>query len=91
MDGAAHRGEKDTGSDINIYGRTKLANFMTNFEFNRRLVGSGVESFACQPGIASTDLYNKAKIDDDKVSAKVSKPALAPSQGEIRNRARSGM
>ena len=65
------RGAKDTKSDMNMYGRTKLFNIMSSTEFNRRLQGTGVESFSCHPGVAKTDLYAPGKMDKDKLSSKV--------------------
>ena len=65
------RGAKDTKSDMNMYGRTKLFNIMSSTEFNRRLKGTGVESFSCHPGVAKTDLYAPGKMDKDKLSSKV--------------------
>lgn len=41
-----HRGVKDTKSDLNMYGRTKVFNLMTSAELNRRLAASGVVSLA---------------------------------------------
>lgn len=64
------RGLKDSNSDMDMYGRTKLFNIMTSNEFNKRLSGSGVEAFACHPGVASTDLYRKMD-KDSKLTAKV--------------------
>lgn len=57
---------------MNMYGRTKLFNIMSSTEFNRRLQGTGVESFSCHPGVAKTDLYAPGKMDKDKLSSKVS-------------------
>ena len=65
------RGAKDSNSDMNMYGRTKLFNIMSSTEFNRRLKGTGVESFSCHPGVAKTDLYHPDKMDKDKLSSKV--------------------
>lgn len=56
---------------MNMYGRTKLFNIMSSTEFNRRLKGTGVESFSCHPGVAKTDLYHPDKMDKDKLSSKV--------------------
>lgn len=65
-----HRGLKDNNSDLNIYGRTKLMNIMTSNEFQRRLSGTGVESFACHPGISDSGIYSKMDMSV-KWSAKV--------------------
>ena len=65
------RGAKDSNSDMNMYGRTKLFNIMSSTEFNRRLKGTGVESFSCHPGVAQTDLYHPDKMDKSKLSSKV--------------------
>ena len=43
---------------------------MSSNEFNKRLAGTGVESFAAHPGVAKTDLYRKMD-KDQKLSAKV--------------------
>ena len=64
------RGAKDTNSDMDMYGRTKLFNIMSSMEFNRRLQGSNVESFSCHPGVAKTDLYAPEKMDKDKLTSK---------------------
>ena len=66
-----YRGAKDTNSDMDMYGRTKLFNIMSSTEFNRRLKGTGVESFSCHPGVAKTDLYAPGKMDKDKLTSKV--------------------
>ena len=66
----ARRGAKDNTSDLHMYGRTKLFNIMSSNELNRRLAGTGVESYACHPGVAKTDLYRKMD-KDEKLSAKV--------------------
>ena len=64
------RGASDTASDLNMYARTKMMNIMASNEFQRRLSGTGVESFACHPGIADSGIY--AKMDTSlKWSAKV--------------------
>jgi hypothetical protein len=68
------RGTKDQKSDMDMYGRTKLFNIMSSCEFNRRLKGSGVESFSCHPGVAKTDLYAPGKMDKDKLTSKVGCP-----------------
>ena len=68
------RGTKDQNSDMDMYGRTKLFNIMSSCEFNRRLKGSGVESFSCHPGVAKTDLYAPGKMDKDKLTSKVDCP-----------------
>ncbi len=66
-----YRGSKDKNSDMDMYGRTKLFNIMSSTEFNRRLKGTGVESFSCHPGVAKTDLYAPEKMDKDKLTSKV--------------------
>ena len=43
------RGEKDTSSDIQMYGRTKVFNIMASNELNRRLAGTGVVSLVRAP------------------------------------------
>ena len=43
------RGEKDTSSDIQMYGRTKAFNIMASNELNRRLAGTGVVSLVRAP------------------------------------------
>ena len=43
------RGEKDTSSDIQMYGRTKVFNIMASNELNRRLAGTGVVSLVRSP------------------------------------------
>ena len=53
-----------------MYARTKLMNIMTSNEFQRRLGGTGVESFACHPGIAESGIYSKMDTSM-KWSAKV--------------------
>ena len=70
---------------MNMYGRTKLFNIMSSTEFNRRLQGTGVESFSCHPGVAKTDLYAPEKMDKDKLSSKVrdALPHSAPFQASI--------
>ena len=48
--------EKRKWSAWRSYGDSKLMNLMFTNELNRRLAGSGVESFALHPGIVPTDL-----------------------------------
>ena len=62
---------------MDMYGRTKLFNIMSSTEFNRRLKGTGVESFSCHPGVAKTDLYHPDKMDKDKLTSKVRGTHLA--------------
>jgi NAD(P)-dependent dehydrogenase (short-subunit alcohol dehydrogenase family) len=51
------------------YGTSKLWMLLMALEFNDRLKGTGVESFACQPGIARTDAFRKG--DHEKTTSVV--------------------
>ena len=53
------RGAHAASSDMKAYGTSKLMTIMSNTEIIKRLKGSGVESFICQPGMASTPVYGK--------------------------------
>jgi len=55
----AGRGEQASTSDMKAYGTSKLMTIMSNSEIVRRLKGSGVDSFICQPGMSSTPVYKK--------------------------------
>ena len=55
----AFRGEQASTSDMKAYGTSKLMTIMSNSEIVRRLKGSGVDSFICQPGMSSTPVYKK--------------------------------
>ena len=55
----AFRGEQAAISDMKAYGTSKLMTIMSNSEIVRRLKGSGVDSFICQPGMSSTPVYKK--------------------------------
>jgi len=55
----AFRGEQASISDMKAYGTSKLMTIMSNSEIVRRLKGSGVDSFICQPGMSSTPVYKK--------------------------------
>jgi NAD(P)-dependent dehydrogenase (short-subunit alcohol dehydrogenase family) len=46
-------------SDLTMYGLTKLYNVLAIKEFQKRLAGTGVETFAAQPGIAKTEIFGK--------------------------------
>ena len=63
------RGEHATRSDLTAYGTSKLMTIMSNSEVVRRLKGSGVDSFICQPGMSSTPVYKKT--DKSQVLANV--------------------
>lgn len=65
----ALRGERASTSDIKAYGTSKLMTIMSNSEIVRRLKGSGVDSFICQPGMSSTPVYKKT--DKSQVMANV--------------------
>ena len=66
---AACRGAHATTSDMKAYGTSKLMTIMSNIEMVRRLKGSGIDSFICQPGMASTPVYGKT--DKSHVMANV--------------------
>lgn len=53
------RGEHASTSDMKAYGTSKLMTIMSNTEMVRRLKGSGIDSFICQPGMSSTPVYGK--------------------------------
>ncbi|DBB07994.1 TPA: hypothetical protein ACH3X3_009368 [Trebouxia sp. C0006] len=53
------KGEQASISDMKAYGTSKLMTIMSNSEIVRRLKGSGVDSFICQPGMSSTPVYKK--------------------------------
>lgn len=63
------KGENASGSDMQAYGTSKLMTIMSNSEIVRRLQGSGVDSFLCQPGMTSTPVYKKT--DKSQVMANV--------------------
>lgn len=65
----AVRGEQASTSDMKAYGTSKLMTIMSNSEIVRRLKGSGVDSFICQPGMSSTPVYKKT--DKSHVMANV--------------------
>ena len=54
---------------MKAYGTSKLMTIMSNTEMVRRLKGSGIDSFICQPGMASTPVYGKT--DKSHVMANV--------------------
>jgi len=56
-------GHKQKHSDWDAYSRSKLLDLMAAQELNRRLYGTKVESFAVQPGMVRTDLWNQDKTD----------------------------
>lgn len=63
------RGAHASTSDMKAYGTSKLMTIMSNIEMVRRLKGSGIDSFICQPGMASTPVYGKT--DKSHVMANV--------------------
>lgn len=54
---------------MKAYGTSKLMTIMSNTEMVRRLKGSGIDSFICQPGMSSTPVYGKT--DKSHVMANV--------------------
>ncbi len=54
---------------MKAYGTSKLMTIMSNTEVVKRLKGSGIDSFICQPGMASTPVYKKT--DKSHVMANV--------------------
>ena len=70
LDLFAHcRGAQASTSDMKAYGTSKLMTIMSNTEMVRRLKGSGIDSFICQPGMSSTPVYGKT--DKSHVMANV--------------------
>lgn len=63
------RGAQASTSDMKAYGTSKLMTIMSNIEMVRRLKGSGIDSFICQPGMSSTPVYGKT--DKSHVMANV--------------------
>jgi NAD(P)-dependent dehydrogenase (short-subunit alcohol dehydrogenase family) len=63
------RGDHSYSTDMTAYGTSKLWDLMVGLEMNNRLQGTGIESFACHPGICRTDLFRKA--DHDKMASVV--------------------
>lgn len=63
------RGAHASTSDMKAYGTSKLMTIMSNIEMVRRLKGSGIDSFICQPGMSSTPVYGKT--DKSHVMANV--------------------
>ena len=63
------RGVNASISDMQAYGTSKLMTIMSNSEIVRRLQGSRVDSFLCQPGMTSTPVYKKT--DKSQVMANV--------------------
>ena len=63
------RGAHASTSDMKAYGTSKLMTIMSNTEVVRRLKGSGIDSFICQPGMSSTPVYGKT--DKSHVMANV--------------------
>eukprot|EP00879_Flechtneria_rotunda_P007465 GHRR01007831.1.p1 GENE.GHRR01007831.1~~GHRR01007831.1.p1 ORF type:complete len:433 (+),score=143.65 GHRR01007831.1:508-1806(+) len=53
-------------NDFEAYATSKLWDLMVAFELNKRLHGTGVDSFACHPGTARTDIFRKS--DHEKMS-----------------------
>lgn len=54
-----------TGKDVERsadmqYWRSKVFDIMASREMNRRLEGSGVEAFACHPGVTKSEIFEKA-------------------------------
>ncbi|KAK9816695.1 hypothetical protein WJX72_003796 [[Myrmecia] bisecta] len=62
---------KSKASDFKTYSTTKLYGLMAARELAHRLDGSGVHVFAGQPGMSSTNFFNKKKFDMGKLSAVV--------------------
>eukprot|EP00878_Enallax_costatus_P016154 GHUV01016944.1.p1 GENE.GHUV01016944.1~~GHUV01016944.1.p1 ORF type:complete len:408 (+),score=106.41 GHUV01016944.1:160-1383(+) len=56
-------------TDIHAYANSKLWDLMVGLELNERLKGTGVESFACHPGMCRTDLFRKG--DHDKMATQI--------------------
>jgi len=56
-------------TDMLQYGSTKLMDLMAAKEMNERLKGTGVESFACHPGLARTDIVRDPKADHSKAAS----------------------
>eukprot|EP00879_Flechtneria_rotunda_P009861 GHRR01010313.1.p1 GENE.GHRR01010313.1~~GHRR01010313.1.p1 ORF type:complete len:372 (+),score=104.96 GHRR01010313.1:231-1346(+) len=54
-------------TDMKTYATSKLWDIMVALEMNDRLKGTGVESFACHPGMCRTDIFRKA--DHDKMAS----------------------
>lgn len=54
---------------MTAYGTSKLMTIMSNIEMVKRLQGSGIDSFICQPGMSSTPVYGKT--DKSHVMANV--------------------
>ena len=63
------RGAQASTSDMKAYGTSKLMTIMSNTEMVRRLKGSGIDCFICQPGMSSTPVYGKT--DKSHVMANV--------------------
>lgn len=69
-------------SDLAQYGLTKLFNLLSMREFHKRLVPSGIESLAAQPGIAHTELFSKIQPEAAKPvgsAMKLSGPIISQS------------
>jgi NAD(P)-dependent dehydrogenase (short-subunit alcohol dehydrogenase family) len=49
--------EKTPWNSMQVYGNTKLMNVSFTFELQKRLEGTGVESFAVHPGVIFTELH----------------------------------
>jgi NAD(P)-dependent dehydrogenase (short-subunit alcohol dehydrogenase family) len=60
------RGDHSYATDLTAYGTSKLWDLMVGLEMNDRLAGSGVESFACHPGLCRTDIFRKG--DHEKMT-----------------------
>mmetsp|Transcript_9864 Transcript_9864/g.30125 ORF Transcript_9864/g.30125 Transcript_9864/m.30125 type:complete len:306 (+) Transcript_9864:116-1033(+) len=52
-------GKQFTSSAMDVYGLSKAYNVMFAYELERRLQGTGVHSFVCQPGITKTEIVSK--------------------------------
>ncbi|KAL3154197.1 hypothetical protein ABBQ32_013708 [Trebouxia sp. C0010 RCD-2024] len=63
------KGTHAATSDMTAYGTSKLMTIMSNIEMVKRLQGSGIDSFICQPGMSSTPVYGKT--DKSHVMANV--------------------
>mmetsp|Transcript_7726 Transcript_7726/g.23394 ORF Transcript_7726/g.23394 Transcript_7726/m.23394 type:complete len:306 (-) Transcript_7726:41-958(-) len=57
-------GKRFTESSLSVYGLSKAYNVMFAYELERRLQGTNVHSFACEPGNTRTELSSKVTMSN---------------------------